>query len=137
MKSISSEEFERITRSEDWYRYRGDRYITTGTDGGIIELDLDVNQVSINPVKGTVKIAGVVVDFWTREPLPNSDVVIGTVEYRKDGSPRMLLTKKGVISGVNSEFVIEANIEEGDRLFVAHLTYYVKVYDVYKLLYPP
>lgn len=137
MKSISPEAFERITRSEDWYSYYGSGYIRGTTDGGIINLDLVVSQVSINPVMGTVKIAGVVVDFWTRELLPNSDVVVGTVEYRKDGSPHRFLTKKGVISGVNSEFVIEAKIEEGDRLFVGHLSYHVKVYDVYKLIYPP
>ena len=135
--SISPEAFERITRSEDWYSYYGSGYIRGTGDGGIIDLDLDVSQVSINPVQGTVKIVGFVVDDGGREPLPNSGIYIGTVEYLKDGSPRKLLSKKGVISGVNAEFVIEAKIEEGDRLFVAHLSYYVKVYDVYKLIYPP
>lgn len=134
--TLSEKEFNDLTVSEDWYGYRGDRYIMEGAELGTINLDVSLRRVTVNRTDGSIKLAGYVVEHGSRELLPNSDVVIGKVEYTQDGTPHRIVTKKGVISGVNGEFEIEANLEQGDRLFVAHLTYIVKVYDIYKLIHP-
>lgn len=135
--TLSQKEFKQLTKSTKWYGYRGDRYIMEGAELGTEDIVLDLCPVTIDTVRGSIKISGNVLFEASREPLPNSDIVIGTVRYKQDGSPHRIVAKKGVISGVNGEFVIEANIEEGDRLFVAQRRFVVRVYNIYKLIYPP
>jgi len=135
--TLSQEEFKQLTKSEKWYGYRGDRYIMEGAELGTEDIVLDLWPVTVDTVRGSIKIAGYVLFEASREPLPNSDIVIGTVRYKQDGSPHRIVPKKGVISGVNGEFVIDAIIEDGDRLFVAQRTFVVRVYDIYKLIDPP
>ncbi|MXZ75599.1 MAG: hypothetical protein F4207_13525 [Gemmatimonadetes bacterium] len=137
LKWISQDEFERLTESEDSYGYRGSGNIQWGAQLGHRDIDLGVMQITVDSARRSVKIAGYVLDNDTREPLPNSYVAIGTVEYDQDGFPCKILAKREVVSGVNGIYVIESVIEPGDRLFGAHDWYIVKVYDVYKLIYPP
>ena len=66
---------------------------------GTINLDVSLRRVTVNRTDGSIKLAGYVVEHGTRELLPNSDIVIGTVEYTQDGTPHRIVTKKGVISG--------------------------------------
>lgn len=137
LKWISQNEFERLTESEDSYGYRGSGNIQWGAQLGHRDIDLGVMQITVDTVRRSVKIAGYVLDNDTREPLPDSYVAIGTVEYDQDGFPHRILAKKEVLTGVNGIYAIEAVLEPGDRLFGAHEWYIVKVYDVYKLIYPP
>ena len=137
IQTLSQEEFKQLTNSSKWYGYQGDRYITEGAELGTEDIVLDLCPVMVDTVHGSIRISGNVLFEATREPLPNSDIVIGTVGYKQDGSLYRIIPKKGVISGVNGEFVIEANIDFGDRLFVAQRTFVVRVYDIYKLIYPP
>ena len=135
--TLSQVEFEQITKSNKWYGYKGDRFIMEGAELGTEDIVLDLRSVTVDTVSGSIKITGKVSFEASREPLPNSDIVIGTVRYKQDGTPHRIVAKKGVISGVNGEFVIEANIEEGDCLFVAQRRFVVRVYNIYKLVYPP
>lgn len=135
--TLSQEEFKISTKSEKWYGYRGDGYITEGAVLGTEDTVLDLRPITVDTVRGSIKIAGYVLSEASREALPNSDVVIGTVAYKQDGSPHRIVPKKGVVSGVNGEFVIDSNIEDGDRLFVMQWSFVVRVYDIYKLIYPP
>lgn len=137
LRWISQDEFERLTKSKDSYGYRGAGYIQWGAQLGHRDIDLGVMQITVDSVRRSVRIAGYVVDNDTLEPLPNTYVAIGTVEYDRDGFPYRILAKKEVLTGVNGIYAIEADLESGDRLFGAHEWYIVKVYDVYKLVYPP
>lgn len=133
LMTLSQEEFKELTESEDYYGYRGSGNIRGTLELGTVNLDLNLWPVTINTSSGSIKIAGFVVDRATREPLPYAEVAIGKVGYYK-GNPRRIFAKKGVITGVDGEFVFEANLVEDDRLFVACMTYVVTVYDVYKLI---
>lgn len=135
--TLSQDEFKKLTKSEKWYGYRGDGYITEGAALGTEDIVLDLWPVTVDSVRGSIKIAGYVLFEASREALPNSDVVIGTVAYKQDGSPHRIVPKKSVTSGVNGEFVINANIEDGDRLFVMQRSFVVRVYDIHKLIYSP
>lgn len=134
---ISQEEFERLTKSDEIYTYLGSGYTQWGGQLGHRDIDLGVMQITVDTVRRSVRIAGYVLDNDTREPLPDTYVAIGTMEYDQDGFPYRIRAKKEVLTGVNGIYAIEADIESGDRLFGANKWYIGKVYDVYKLIYPP
>ena len=134
--SISQEAFEQLTRSEEWYGYRGSGNIMDVADLGSLDLEISLDQATVNAVLSSIVIAGQVIDIATREGLPKADVVIGKVEYQND-KPFRFLPKTGVVSGDNGAFIIDSKIKAGDRLFVACLGYVVKVYDISKLIDSP
>lgn len=133
--SFSREEFEQIAASEERYGYQGSGHIQRGARLGTSELQMGVVQVIVNRDRHSIKIAGYIVDYATRDPLPYCFVAIGTVEYDRDG-PNVINAKKAVLSGSNGRFEIEADIDPVDSLFIANIYYMVKVYDVSKLVYP-
>lgn len=135
--SFSREEFERLTRSEDFYGYRGSGFIQRGAQLGVSELQIGVVRVTVNTDRRSMKIAGYIVDKATRESLSFCVVAIGRVVYDQDGLPYAIYAKKAVVTGNNGEFEIDADIDPGDSLFGAHMWYMVEVYDIYKLIYPP
>lgn len=134
---ISQEEFERLTESDDIYTYLGSGFLQWGGQLGHRDIDLGVMQITVDTVRRSVRIAGYLLDNDTREPLPDTYVAIGTVEYDRDGFPYRIRAKKEVLTGVNGIYAIEAVLEPGDRLIGANKSYIVKVHDVYKLVYPP
>ena len=133
--SFSREEFEQIAASEESYGYNGSGHIQRGARLGVSELQMGVVQVIVNRDRHTIKIAGYIVDYATRDPLPYCFVAIGTVEYYRD-EPHVINAKKAVLSGSSGRFEIEADIDPVDNLFIANVYYLVKVYDISKLVYP-